>query len=62
MFGTDAFDIGSEVIGWEEFGWIGMNSSRQAQALTGTENDAEITCKEALRPPRMVLRDNAGKL
>ncbi len=64
MFGTDAFDMGLKFLGWEEFGWIASNSSRQAlaRALTGMMNDGEITRDEAVKLARMVLRENAVKL
>jgi predicted TIM-barrel fold metal-dependent hydrolase len=64
MFGTDGFDLGLKFLGWEEFCWIGADSSRQAVALalTGMMNDGEISRAEASRLADQVLRDNAVKL
>ena len=64
MFGTDGFDLGYKFLSWEEFCWIGADSSRQALALalTGMMNDGEISRAEALRLANQLLRDNAVKL
>lgn len=64
MFGTDGFDLGYKFLSWEEFCWIGADSSRQALALalTGMMNDGEITRAEASHLANMVLRDNAVQL
>jgi predicted TIM-barrel fold metal-dependent hydrolase len=64
MFGTDAIEVGFKTVGWEELGWIGTNSARQALAfaLTGMVNDGEIKREKAVEFARMVLRGNAIKL
>ncbi|HYX68731.1 MAG TPA: amidohydrolase family protein [Terriglobales bacterium] len=64
MFGSDGFDLGYKFLSWEEFCWIGADSSRQALALalTGMMNDGEISRAEASRLANMVLHDNAVQL
>jgi predicted TIM-barrel fold metal-dependent hydrolase len=64
MFGTDAFDVGHMLLNWEEFTWLGTDSSRRALALalTGMMNDGEITNQQAVEIARKVLRENAIKL
>jgi predicted TIM-barrel fold metal-dependent hydrolase len=64
MFGTDAFEVGYMLLNWEEFTWLGTDSSRQALALalTGMMNDGEITSQQAVGIARKVLRENAIKL
>lgn len=64
MFGTDAFEVGYMLLNWEEFAWLGTDSSRQALALalTGMMNDGEITRQQAVGIARKVLRENAIKL
>jgi len=64
MFGTDAFEVGYILLSWEEFAWLGTDSSRQALALalTGMMNDGEITRQQAVGIARKVLRENAIKL
>ena len=64
MFGSDAIEVGSETVGWEELCWIGTNSARQALALalTGMKNDGQISLDQAVAFARMVLRENAIKL
>jgi len=63
LFGTDAFALTPEV-GWEEGGWLGVVTARQALALalTGMMNDGEITRDRAMELARMVMRENAIKL
>jgi predicted TIM-barrel fold metal-dependent hydrolase len=63
LFGSDAYKD-SEVVGWEEWGWLGSTAGRKAIAiaLTGMLRDGEITRERALEIGRMVLRDNAAKL
>ena len=64
LFGTDGFPLGLKFLSWEEFCWIGQDSSRQALALalTGMMNDGEITQPEASHLAHQVLRDNAVQL
>ena len=64
MFGTDAFYVGMTIVNWEEFAWLGADSSRKALALalTGMMNDGEITREKAVELARMVLRENAIRL
>jgi predicted TIM-barrel fold metal-dependent hydrolase len=61
LFGTDAFDGGSEQ-GWEQVAWVGANTARRALAiaLTGMLRDGEISRDRAETLARMVLRDNAA--
>jgi predicted TIM-barrel fold metal-dependent hydrolase len=61
LFGTDAFDGGSEQ-GWEQVAWVGANTARRALAiaLTGMLRDGEISRDRAEALARMVLRDNAA--
>lgn len=63
LFGTDAFEISSEV-SWADHGWLTVTSARQALTLALTEmmNDGEITRARALALAKMVLRDNAINL
>lgn len=63
LFGTDAFEISSEV-SWADHGWLTISSARKALAiaLTGMINDGDITRARALELARMVMRDNALKL
>ena len=63
MFATDAYPYSNE-LGWEESGWIGARSGRQALAiaLTGMLRDGEISRERAAQLARMVLRDNAKAL
>ena len=63
LFGTDAYPY-SEENGWEQSGWIAMQTTRQALGLALTEmlNDGEITRERALELPHMILHDNAAKL
>jgi predicted TIM-barrel fold metal-dependent hydrolase len=63
LFGTDTFEISSEV-SWADHGWLTVTSARQALTLALTEmiNDREITRERALELAKMVMRDNAIKL
>lgn len=63
LFGTDAFEISTEV-SWADHGWLTISSARHALALalTGMMNDGEITRERALELATMVMRDNAIKL
>jgi uncharacterized protein len=63
LFGTDAYPYSAE-LGWEQAGWVAMETTRQALglALTGMLNDGEITRDRAIELARMVLHDNAAKL
>jgi uncharacterized protein len=51
-------------MGWEEAGYIGATTGRQALgiALTGMVRDGEITKARAMELARMVMRDNARAL
>jgi predicted TIM-barrel fold metal-dependent hydrolase len=63
LFGTDAY-ADSDIVGWEEWGWLGATAGRKAlaTALTGMMQDGEITRERAEEIARMVLRDNAAAL
>jgi predicted TIM-barrel fold metal-dependent hydrolase len=63
LFGTDAYPY-SEESGWEQSGWIAMQTTRQALGLALTEmvNDGEITRERAVELAHMVLHDSAAKL
>jgi predicted TIM-barrel fold metal-dependent hydrolase len=63
LFGSDAYKD-SDVVGWEEWGWLGSTAGRKAMAiaLTGMVRDGEITHDRAEEIGRMVLHDNAAKL
>ena len=63
MFGSDAYPD-NELLGWEEWGWLGATGARKAlaMALTGMMLDREITRDRAMELARMVLRENAAKL
>lgn len=63
LFGTDAYPYTQEM-GWEEAGYIGATTGRQALgiALTGMVRDGEITKARAIELARMVMRDNARAL
>jgi predicted TIM-barrel fold metal-dependent hydrolase len=63
LFGTDAYPD-SEIVGWEEWGWLGATAGRRALglALTGMIQDGEVTPDRAKEIARMVLRDNAAGL
>jgi predicted TIM-barrel fold metal-dependent hydrolase len=62
LFGTDAFDGGSDQ-GWAEATWIGATTARRALAgaLTGMMRDAEISRERAEALARMVMRENAAR-
>ncbi|MFI5227751.1 MAG: amidohydrolase family protein [Gemmatimonadales bacterium] len=61
LFGTDAFDGGSEQ-GWEQVAWVASNTARRALAiaLTGMIRDGEMNRERAQQLARMVLHDNAA--
>ncbi len=63
LFGTDAYPYSDE-LGWEQAGWVAMETTRQALglALTGMLNDGEITRERAMELAHMVMHDNAAKL
>jgi predicted TIM-barrel fold metal-dependent hydrolase len=63
LFGTDACPY-SEESGWEQSGWIAMQTTRQALgfSLTQMVGDEEITRDRAIELAHMVLQDNAAKL
>ena len=63
LFGSDAYPD-NEILGWEEWGWLGATGARKAlaMALTGMMLDGEITRERAEELARMVLRENAAKL
>jgi uncharacterized protein len=63
LFGTDAYPYSDES-GWEQSGWIAMDTTRQALGLALTEmlNDGEITLERAFELAHLVLHDNAAKL
>lgn len=63
LFGTDAYPYSDE-LGWEQAGWVAMETTRQALglALTGMLHDGEITRERAIELARLVLHDNAAKL
>jgi predicted TIM-barrel fold metal-dependent hydrolase len=63
LFGSDAYKD-SEVVGWEEWGWLGSTAGRKAVtiALTGMMRDGEIDRGRAEEIARMVFRENAAKL
>ncbi|HWY48896.1 MAG TPA: amidohydrolase family protein [Bryobacteraceae bacterium] len=63
LFATDAYPFSEEMY-WEEAGWVGATTGRQALGLALTEmmRDGEITRARAIEIARMVLRDNARKL
>ena len=63
LYGTDAYKD-SDVVGWEEWGWLGSTAARKglAIALTGMIQDGEVTGERAMEIARMVLRDNAATL
>jgi predicted TIM-barrel fold metal-dependent hydrolase len=63
LFGTDAYPL-TTAVGWEEIGWLAINTARQALALalTGMMQDGEITRERASELARMVMRENAIRL
>ena len=63
MYGSDASPF-SDTIGWEETAWIGSTTGRLALglALTGMQQDGEITAERAKQIAHMVMRDNARQL
>ena len=60
LFGSDAY-ANDDVVGWEEWAWLGVSAGRKglALALSGMVADGEITRARAEEIARMVLRDNA---
>jgi len=63
LFGSDAYP-NDEVVGWEEWGWLGSVAGRKglAIALTGMMTDGDITRDRAFEIAGMVMRDNAARL
>jgi hypothetical protein len=63
LFGSDAYPD-TELLGWEEWGWLGATGARKAlaMALTGMMLDGEITRERAMELATMVLRENAAAL
>ena len=63
MFGSDAYP-NDEVVGWEEWGWLGSAAARKglAIALSGMMADGEIARERAFEIARMVMRGNAARL
>ena len=63
LFGSDAYRD-SDVVGWEEWGWLAVAAGRSAlaTALTGMMRDGEITRDRAEAIARMVMRENAAGL
>ena len=63
LFGSDAYPD-TEVLGWEEWGWLGATGARKAlaMALTAMMLDGEITRERAMELASMVLRENAAAL
>jgi hypothetical protein len=60
MFGTDAFEGGTEQ-GWDQVAWVGTSVARRtlAAALTAMMRDGEIDRPRAEALARMVMRENA---
>ena len=63
LFGSDAYKD-SDIVGWEEWGWLANSAGRKglALALTGMMRDGEITRERAEEIARMVMRENAAAL
>jgi hypothetical protein len=59
LFGSDAYPD-NELVGWEEWGWLGATAGRRglAIALTGMMLDGEVTRERAERIALMVMREN----
>lgn len=59
LFGSDAYPD-NDLVGWEEWGWLGATAGRRALAiaLTGMMLDGELTRERAERIATMVMRDN----
>jgi predicted TIM-barrel fold metal-dependent hydrolase len=59
LFGSDAY-ADSDIVGWEEWGWLGTTAGRRglAIALTGMLLDGEVTRPRAEEIARMVMREN----
>jgi len=60
LFGSDAYPD-NELVGWEEWGWLGTTAARKGltAALTGMMADGEISRDRAEEIARMVMRENA---
>jgi predicted TIM-barrel fold metal-dependent hydrolase len=63
LFGSDAYPD-NELVGWEEWGWLGITAGRKGltAALTGMMADGEIGRDRAEEIARMVMRENAVRL
>lgn len=63
LFGTDAYPY-SETFGWEEAAWLASRNARRALtlALTGMQQDGEISPARAAELTQMVLHRNAETL
>ncbi|MBM4185865.1 MAG: amidohydrolase [Gemmatimonadetes bacterium] len=63
LFGSDAYPD-NELVGWEEWGWLGTTAGRRglAVALTGMMLDGEISRARAEEIARAVMRDNGMRL
>ncbi len=63
LFGSDAY-ANDDVVGWEEWGWLGATAGRKglAIALSGMMADGDVTRDRAFEIARMVMRDNAARL
>jgi predicted TIM-barrel fold metal-dependent hydrolase len=63
LFGSDAYPD-NDVVGWEEWGWLGATAGRRALAiaLTGMLLDGEVSRDRAEEIARMVMRDNGFSL
>ncbi len=63
LFGSDAYP-NDEVVGWEEWGWLGSVAGRKglAMALSGMLADGQISRDRAYEIARLVMRDNAARL
>ncbi|MGD0648861.1 MAG: amidohydrolase [Acidobacteriaceae bacterium] len=63
LFGTDGYPY-SNTFGWEEATWLGARNARNAldMALTGMEQDGEISPARATELAHMVLHRNAEAL
>jgi hypothetical protein len=63
LFGSDAYPDNA-LVGWEEWGWLGITAGRKGltAALTGMMADGEIGRDRAEEIARMVMRENAIRL
>jgi predicted TIM-barrel fold metal-dependent hydrolase len=64
LFGTDAINLDSPLINWEESAWLSTRTARNALAIALTEmmNDGQISRNRAFELAEMVLRTNAIRL